>query len=76
MQALNQVVMPARGLIVQKSKLVRPMITLVATEMTKESMQKLTMLQKTQAIHQTVIVMQTILIAISIKMMGFCTLTM
>jgi hypothetical protein len=38
--------MPARGLKVLLMKLVRPMTTLVATEMTGESMKKPTLLQK------------------------------
>ncbi len=68
--------MPARGQKVLMIKLVRPMTTLVATEMTGESTNKPTMLQKAQTVHQTAIVTQMPLTAISMKTTGFCTLTM
>jgi hypothetical protein len=68
--------MPERGLKVLMMKLVRPMTTLVVTEMTGESIKKPTMLQKAQVIHQIAIVMQMPLTAILMKTTGFGTLTM
>jgi hypothetical protein len=68
--------MAARGPKVPTMKLVRLMTTLVVTEMTEESTNKLTMLQKTQAIHQTAIVTQTPLTGISMKTTSFGTLMM
>ncbi len=70
MQAPNQVVMLAR------EPKVRLITTLIATETTEESTKKSTMLQRAHAIHKMAIVMQALLMAISMKTMGFSSLMM